>query len=641
MSTILTATELTVCYGDRVVLDHATLAVDEGDRIGLVGRNGCGKTTFLRILAGLQSPDSGDVVRRRELVVSYLPQDFMLDPAKNVLENIRDGAKPVLDLIAEFESLPHDSKRHEELEHRIAALEGWTLDRRIETAMSHLNCPAGDRRMDTLSGGEKRRVAMCRALVSDPDLLILDEPTNHLDPESIEWVAEFLDEFHGSFLVVTHDRYFLDRVAKRMVELSDGRFFSHAGNYTDYLLDKAERQAADATIEHKRQMFLKKELAWVRQGPRAQRSKQKDRFERYYETAAQDGPVIEEDVELCIPPPPQLGNRVVELSNLGMDLGGRTLFRGFNFTFENGQRIGVAGRNGLGKTTLLKIIIGQLAPTEGTVKTGQLTKFNYVDQGRIQLREERTALEEVSDGTEFVIFGDGKISLRSYLKRFLFADDRITTQVKYLSGGERSRLLLARILKNGGNFLILDEPTNDLDLPTLRVLEEALIAFPGTVLVVSHDRYFLNRVCTDVLAFEGDGKIHHSVGDYDYYLEKKQRALVAVPQRRDQSAAILSTNQSSALLRDAATKVAKPAKPRKLSFKEARELEGMEAQIHAVDAEIARIEGLFASPYFHRTHATQTSRLNADLAAAKENLARLYARWEELEAIKAASERNG
>jgi ATP-binding cassette subfamily F protein uup len=639
MSTILTATEITVSYGDRTVLDHATLAIDEGDRIGLVGHNGCGKTTFLRILAGLQSPDSGDVTRRRELVVSYLPQDFMLDAMKTVLENIRDGAKPVLDLIAEFESLPRDSKRHEELEHRIAALEGWSLDRRIETAMSHLNCPAADRRIETLSGGEKRRVAMCRALVSDPDLLILDEPTNHLDPESIEWVAEFLDEFHGSFLVVTHDRYFLDRVAKRMVELSDGRFFSHAGNYTDYLLDKAERQAADATIEHKRQMFLKKELAWVRQGPRAQRSKQKNRFERYYETAAQDGPMIEEDVELCIPPPPQLGNRVVELSNLGMDLGGRTLFRGFNFTFENGQRIGVAGRNGLGKTTLLKIIIGQLAPTEGTVKTGQLTKFNYVDQGRIQLREERTALEEVGDGTEFVIFGDSKISLRAYLKRFLFEDDLITTQVKHLSGGERSRLLLARILKNGGNFLILDEPTNDLDLPTLRVLEEALIAFPGTVLVVSHDRYFLNRVCTDILAFEGGEKIQHSAGDYDYYLEKKQRVFVAASR---ESAAIVSLNKSSALSRTVATKatkVPKLAKPRKLSFKEARELEGMEAQIHTVDAEIARIEGLFASPDFHRTHATQTNQLVAELAAAKESLARLYARWEELEAIKAAAER--
>jgi ATP-binding cassette subfamily F protein uup len=324
-----------------------------------------------------------------------------------------------------------------------------------------------------------------------------------------------------------------------------------------------------------------------------------------------------------------------------MDLGGRTLFRGFNFTFENGQRIGVAGRNGLGKTTLLKIIIGQLAPTEGTVKTGQLTTFNYVDQGRIQLREERTALEEVSDGTEFVIFGNGKISVRSYLKRFLFADDRITTQVKHLSGGERSRLLLARILKNGGNFLILDEPTNDLDLPTLRVLEEALIAFPGTVLVVSHDRYFLNRVCTDVLAFEGDGKIHHSVGDYDYYLEKKQKQAIAVRHvasglRPDKSAGGISGHRPDTTRNIAKSK---PAKPRKLSFKEARELEGMEAQIHAVDAEIARIEGLFVLPDFHRTHATQTNQLTADLAAAKEKLTKLYARWEELEAIKAASEK--
>src|SRR5438093_9689347 len=305
MPSILTATDLVVRYGERAILDRATLGIDEGDRIGLVGRNGCGKTTFLRILAGLQSADDGDVSRRRDLVVSYLPQDFMLDAAKSVAGNIRDGAKPVLDLIAEFESLAHDSRRHEELEHRIQALEGWTLDQRIETAMSHLNCPAADRRIDTLSGGEKRRVAMCRALVSRPDFLMLDEPTNHLDPESIEWVAGFLEEFQGAFLVVTHDRYFLDRVAKRMVELSDGRFFWHDGNYTDYLLAKAERQAGDATIEHKRQMFLKKELAWVRQGPRAQRSKQKHRFERYYDTAARAGPVMEEDIELCIPPPPQ------------------------------------------------------------------------------------------------------------------------------------------------------------------------------------------------------------------------------------------------------------------------------------------------------------------------------------------------
>jgi len=634
MSSIITATEITVRYGDRAVLDAATLGIQEGDRIGLVGRNGCGKTTFLRLLAGLQSPDTGDVSRRRELVVSYLSQDFTLDPALDVRGNVRAGAKHVIDLITEFESLPADSKRHEELEHRIQSLDGWSLDQRIEVAMSHLSCPNGERRIESLSGGEKRRVALAGAIVSRPDFLMLDEPTNHLDPESIEWVAEFLENFGGTFLVVTHDRYFLDRVVSRIVELCDGKFWSHDGNYTDYLLDKAERQAADAVVEHKRQMFLKKELAWVRQGPRAQRTKQKDRFERYYETAAQEGPVIEEDMELVIPPPPQLGNRTVELTNVGMDLGGRRLLSGFSFVFENGKRIGVCGRNGLGKTTLLRIIIGQLEPTEGTVKTGQLTKFNYVDQSRLQLNDECTVLGEASDGTEFVIWGESRISVRSYLKRFLFADDRITTQVKKLSGGERSRLLLARILKCGGNFLILDEPTNDLDLPTLRVLEEALIAFPGVVCVVSHDRYFLNRVCTDILAFEGDGKIHHSTGDYDYYLEKKQKAAVAASR---QSTAFLAANQSTAFSRAAATP--RPAKPPKLSFKEQRELEGMEARIQEVEAEIARIEGLFASPDFHRTHATQTNQLKADLTSAKEKLSELYSRWEELEAIKAAAEK--
>ena len=630
ISTIMTATDLVVRYNEQVVLDSATLAINEGERVGLVGRNGCGKTTFLKVLAGALAPDRGTVSRRRDLIVSYLSQDFTLDSGKNVAENIRAGAPHVLDLIAEFEALPADSKRHAELEQRIVALDGWTLDRRIETAMSHLHCPEGFRCMDSLSGGEQRRVAMCRAIISRPDFLILDEPTNHLDPESIDWVAEFLENFAGTFLVVTHDRYFLDRVVHRMVELAEGRFFSHDGNYTDYLLDRSERQAADATIEHKRQMFLKRELAWVRQGPRAQRSKQKNRFERYYETAAQNGPALEEEIELCIPPPPPLGNRVVELCHLGMDLGGQTLFRGFNFTFENSHRIGVAGRNGLGKTTLLRIIIGELAPTEGTVKTGLLTRFNYVDQARLQLREERTVLEEVSDGTEFVIFGEARLSLRAYLKRFLFADERIAMQVKYLSGGERSRLLLARILKNGGNFLVFDEPTNDLDLPTLRVLEEALIAFPGVVVVVSHDRYFLNRVCTDILAFEGNQHIAHSAGDYDYYLEKKRRAAESFPTVTRRIPPDHAGKKSAATGPDAALK---PARPRKLSFKEARELAGMEARIVARENDVARIEALFTTPDFHRQYGAQTEQLKAELEATKQDLARLYARWEELEAI--------
>ncbi len=640
MSTIIAATDVVVRHGERTILDNVTLGIQEGERIGLVGRNGCGKTTFLKILAGLQSPDMGEVTRQRQLAVSYLPQDFMLDAAKNVYENICDGAQHVLDLIKEFEELPHDSKRHEELEHRIMALEGWTVDRRIEIAMAHLACPDAERRIESLSGGEKRRVAMARAIVSQPDFLMLDEPTNHLDPESIEWVAEFLENFSGTFLIVTHDRYFLDRTVKRMIELSNGKFFSHDGNYTDYLLDKAERQEADATIEHKRQMFLKKELAWVRQGPRAQRSKQKNRFERYYETAAQAGPVVEEDIELVIPPPPQLGNRTVEVTGLGIELGGRRLFSGFNYIFENGHRVGVCGRNGLGKSTLLRIIIGQLQPTEGTVKTGQLTKFNYVDQGRLQLNEERTVLDEVAEGREFVQWGESKISVRSYLKRFLFADDRILTQVKKLSGGERSRLLLARILKNGGNFLILDEPTNDLDLPTLRVLEEALIAFPGVVCVVSHDRYFLNRVCTDILAFEGDGMIHHSAGDYDYYLEKKQRSSEKTAGvTRELAAKFSPAKPAKSSSNNSATAPTAPAKLRKMTFKEMRELEGMETAIRAVEAEIARIENLFATPDFHRTHARQTDQLVDDLAATKENLAKLFSRWEELEAIKARAEK--
>jgi ABC transport system ATP-binding/permease protein len=624
VGTIISASDVSVRYNNRTVLDNITLGIQDTDRIGLVGRNGCGKTTFLKILAGLLQPDSGEISRQRDLAVSYLPQDFMLDATKNVHDNVRDGAQHVLNLIKEFESLPHDSKRHEELEQRIMVLDGWTVDRRIEIALAHLNCPAADRRIETLSGGEKRRVAMARAIVSQPDFLMLDEPTNHLDPESIEWVAEFLESFSGSFLVITHDRYFLDRVAGTILELYNGKFFSHAGNYTDYLLAKAERQEADATIEHKRQMFLKKELAWVRQGPRAQRSKQKDRFERYYNEAAKDGPMIEEDMELVIPPPPQLGNRTVDVTDLGMEIGGKKLFSGFNFSFQNGQRIGVCGRNGLGKSTLLKTMIGQLKPTQGTVKIGQLTKFNYVDQGRLQLNDNRTVLDEASDGTEFVIWGDARISVRSYLKRFLFADDRILTEVRKLSGGERSRLLLAKILKCGGNFLILDEPTNDLDLPTLRVLEEALVAFPGCVCVVSHDRYFLNRVCTDILAFEGDGKIHHSVGDYDYYLEKKQKQAAAEIKREE--------------FKVVAEAKPKTAKPRKMSFKETQELEGMEAQIHSLETEVARIEGLFADAEFFKKNAAKVNELTAEMETAKEKITQLYARWEELETIRVAAE---
>lgn len=624
---ILTTQDLELRHNERVILNRASLAVAEHDRLGLLGRNGSGKTTFLRILAGEITPDAGALTRQKGLVVGYLPQEFTLDPNLTVRENIRMGARHILDLISEFESLPGDSPRHAEIETRIQHFDGWGLDHRIETALTQLGCPEGDRNVASLSGGEKRRVALARAIVARPDLLILDEPTNHLDTDSIEWIVEYLSEYPGALLVVTHDRHFLDRVATGIVELRNGAFERYDGNYSDYLAARAEKLASEELVEHKRQMFLRREMDWARRRPKARTTKSKSRLDRFFEVAEQGPPPEESDMELVIPPPPQLGNRVVELVNLGIELGGRWLFRQLSLTFQGGHRVGITGRNGLGKSTLLKAIIGQIPPSEGEVRVGQLTQFNYIDQGRLQLREDRTVLEEVSDGSEWVKWGDSKLSLRAYLKRFLFTDDRIVTQVRHLSGGERSRLLLARILKQGGNFLILDEPTNDLDLQSLRVLEEALLNFPGSVLVVSHDRYFLDRICTGILAFEGDGQVAYSVGNYDYYLEKR-RAKAA---QSAQSAAHWAPSKASA----PQPVPAAPTKKRKLSFKEQRELEGMEPLIQKTEAEVAEIENLFLSPDFHREHGTRTAELTAELDRKKAEVTQLYARWEELEAIRA------
>jgi ATP-binding cassette subfamily F protein uup len=625
--TLLDASELKVRFNDNEVLKSASLTIRDGDHLGMVGRNGCGKSTFLKILAGIAQADDGKVTLRSGLGIGYLPQGLDASDGVSVLDTIRDGAAHSFNLLDEYESLPADSNRQTELEQQIAAADAWNIETRIETAMMHLNTPAADRLMGTLSGGEKRRVALCRSIVSNPDLLILDEPTNHLDTDSIEWMAQYLKKFRGAFLVATHDRYFLDETCNHIVELQAGRFHTHKGNYSDYLESNLARMENEQAIELKRKRFLHRELDWIRRGPKARTTKAKFRVDKFHSIKNTQSPDRELSMDLIIPPPGQLANRVVDLINVSLELGGRELIEQFDFKFEAGMRIGICGRNGLGKTSLLRIVLGQLAPTGGSQKTGVLTQFNYVDQERVQLDPEKTLLQEVAEGADTISFGNGKLAIRAYLQRFGFDPKRINMKVKSLSGGEKSRLLLARILKHGGNFLIMDEPTNDLDLPTLRLLEEALLAFSGCVLVVSHDRYFLNRVCTGIIAFEGDGLVAYNEGDYEYYREKLAERKMRLAKRPVATQA------------NAGSSRAPEAKPRKMTWKEKAELEGMEAAILKAEEAVARIERLFADPEFHSKHGAKTIELTSELETAKKQGAALYARWEELEAIRAANEK--
>jgi len=623
-SAIASASNLTVRYGVQSVLENASLTILEGERVGLVGRNGSGKSTFLQIAAGAMKPDAGEINLRRDLITGYMPQVFDLDDAGTVHANILSGAQRILDLIDEYEQSPAEGTRSGKLLDLIQNADGWSLEHRVQSLISNLHAPNPDRVVATLSGGEKRRVALCRALLPRPDFLLLDEPTNHLDTGSIEWLEDFLSRYQGTCLFVTHDRYFLDRVATRIVELSRGSFVGYEGNYTDYLLARAQRQSVEEMQERKRQKFLKRELEWVRRGPRARRTKSVDRIDRYFEMAAQEAPEPELDADLIIPPAPKLANRVIELRGVAVDLGGRRLFEGVDLHFAAGERLGIVGRNGLGKSSLLKVMLGELAPTEGEVEIGSRTQINYIDQNRMQLDDQKTVWQEVSDGSEVVKLGDESVTLRGYLRRFLFSEDRINTKISQLSGGERSRVLLAKILKRGGNVLILDEPTNDLDLSTLRLLEEALVAFGGTVIVVSHDRYFLNRVCTSILAFSGEGAVDRYVGNYDYYLEKQAERDGVAP-------------GYSEIRAESAGRVIPQAKPRKLKWKEARELETIEETIHAAEAEMARLEALFAAPDFYLRPKLEWSEMEAELAAAKERVTGLYARWGELEKLQAAA----
>ena len=624
---LLSASELSLSYGSQTLLESVTLAVAPGEKVGLVGRNGCGKTSLLKILAETQQSDSGEISRRRGLRVGYLPQEFELDGAKTVRENIESGVADLMEWIRRYENGEGSEADHAELLQLIELADGWNLEARIKADATALNVPDLDLPVGPLSGGEKRRVALCRALVAQPDLLLLDEPTNHLDAESIRWLESFLRSFTGAVIFVTHDRYFLDVIATRIIELADGRAYSHPGNYTAYLESKALRQQIASQAERRRQRFLRAELEFVRAGVRAQRSKSRNRLDTFYQIAGLEAPPEEREMDLLLPPALPMGNIGVELVKAGARVGegadARWLFRELNLSLKPGECTGVIGRNGAGKTTLLRACLGELQPSEGTVTIGKKVTFNYIDQNRIQLDGSKTVIEEIADlGGETVTFGDQKLAVRGYLRRFLFSDDRVRDRVDRLSGGERARLLLAKVLKRGGNVVVLDEPTNDLDLPSLRMLEEALVAFGGSVLVVSHDRYFLDRVCDQVVAFEDDG-VFVQPGNYSYYLEKRKERETRGQRPRDVPAS--------------AAPAAPKGRVRKLSFKEQRELEGMEDAISEAEGRHSEIEAMLNDPAFYITRSQEAAGLQEKMETLKTEIARLYARWEELEGIRAGS----
>jgi ATP-binding cassette subfamily F protein uup len=479
-----------------------------------------------------------------------------------------------------------------------------------------------DREVGVLSGGERRRVALARALLGKPDVLVLDEPTNHLDADTVEWLETRLAAWPGALIVVTHDRYFLDRVATRIVEVDRGKTYTYEGNYEEFLLVQAERLATEAEAEYQRVSFIRREIDWIRRKPEARRTKAKariDRFDAAVAAAPTDEEKLPQKLELRLPTGPRLGSTIIDLKKISKSLGGKLLFRDLTLAMKPGDRIGIVGPNGVGKTTLVRTILGLEPPDSGTVTIGTNTRPAYLEQGRSELHDELTVIEEVGEGYDYVELPDGRIHVRSFLRLMAFPDAIGDTKIGKLSGGERNRVQLARLLRRGGNVLVLDEPTNDLDLPTLGALEDALVHFPGCALIVSHDRWFLDRVATAILAFEGNGQVTLWEGSYTFYAERRpQRAALAKQEKPKQERA-------------------KPAAPRKLTFKEARELEGIEDAIAAAEARVNDLEATLSDPAVFKDRPTEVQTIIADLDTARADVERLFARWQELDAIKAAS----
>ena len=531
----------TIKQTNKQVLKNIYLSFFYGAKIGIVGMNGAGKSTLMKIIAGLDNDYQGNVVWSPGYTVGYLPQEPQLQDGKTVMECVKEGVQAIVDALAEYEEinmkfgLPEYYEdadkmnelfaRQAELQDIIDATDAWNLDSKLERAMAALRCPAPDELVDHLSGGERRRVALCRLLLSKPDVLLLDEPTNHLDAESIDWLEQHLNQYEGTVIAVTHDRYFLDDVAGWILELDRGEGIPWQGNYSSWLDQKTKRMEQEEKSASKRRKTLERELEWVRMSPKARQAKGKARLNSYERMLNEDQKEREEKLEIFIPNGPRLGNKVINAENIGKSFGSKHLFSNLNFMLPPNGIVGVIGPNGAGKTTLFRMIMGLETADEGTFEVGETVKIAYVDQNHKDIVADKTVYEVMSQGNELMRLGGKEINVRAYLSRFNFSGADQEKKCGVLSGGERNRLHLAMALKEGGNVLLLDEPTNDIDVNTLRALEEGLENFAGCAVVISHDRWFLDRICTHIIAFEGDGNVFSFEGSYSDYEENKMRRL--------------------------------------------------------------------------------------------------------------------
>lgn len=522
----------------KQVLKNIYLSFFYGAKIGIIGLNGSGKSSLLKIIAGIDKDIQGEVVFSPGYSVGYLEQDPKLDPDKTVIEIVREGVQPIMDLLAEFDKvneafgdpdvLEDPDKmdaliaRQAELQDALDAADAWNIDSKLERAMDALQCPPDDQKVSTLSGGERRRVALCRLLLQQPDVLLLDEPTNHLDAESIDWLEQHLRQYPGTVIAITHDRYFLDHVAGWILELDRGEGIPWQGNYSSWLEQKTKRMAMEEKQASKRHKTLERELEWVRMAPKARQAKGKARLNSYDRLLNEDQKQREERLEIFIPNGPRLGQKVIEATGLSKAFGKKQLFKDLNFTLPPNGIVGVIGPNGAGKTTLFRLIMGQETPDAGTFDVGETVKIAYVDQTHHDLLPEKSVYEVISQGVETFRMGGRDVNARAYLSKFNFSGADQEKKIGVLSGGERNRLHLAMALKEEGNVLLLDEPTNDIDVNTLRALEEGLDDFAGCAVVVSHDRWFLDRICTHILSFEGDGNVVFYEGSYSDYEDYKR-----------------------------------------------------------------------------------------------------------------------